>query len=91
MSQRWQAVGNTVSDLTGPRFEPQISCSRDERAILLDQLYNFSHCKSFLQGVSNEAYQYTGIISVQYRYVSFETPSIYFLTNLAQKYRKQIG
>ena len=30
MSQRWRAVGNTVSDLTGPRFEPQTSCSRDE-------------------------------------------------------------
>ena len=23
MSQQWQAVGNTVSDLTGQRFEPQ--------------------------------------------------------------------
>ena len=32
MSQRWQAVGNTVSDLTAPRFEPQTSRSRDERA-----------------------------------------------------------
>ena len=31
MSQRWQAVGNTVSNLTGPRFEPQTSRSRDER------------------------------------------------------------
>ena len=31
MLQRWRAVGNTVSDLTGPRFEPQTSCSRDER------------------------------------------------------------
>ena len=31
ISQRRQAVGNTVSDLTGPRFEPQISCSRDKR------------------------------------------------------------
>ena len=25
MSQRWRAVGNTVSDLTGPRFEPTTS------------------------------------------------------------------
>ena len=25
MSQRWRAVGNTVFDLTGPRFEPQTS------------------------------------------------------------------
>ena len=31
MSQRWRVVGNTVSDLTGPRFEPQTSRSRDER------------------------------------------------------------
>ena len=31
MSQRWRAVGNTVSDLTGPRFELQASRSRDER------------------------------------------------------------
>ena len=30
MSQRWQAVGNVVSDLIGPRFEPQIYRSRDE-------------------------------------------------------------
>ena len=30
MSQRWRAVGSTVSDLTGPRFEPQTSRSRDE-------------------------------------------------------------
>ena len=30
-SQRWRAVGNTVSDLTGPRFEPQTSRSRDKR------------------------------------------------------------
>ena len=38
MSQRWRAVGNTVSDLTGPRFEPQTSHlpravgNRDKRA-----------------------------------------------------------
>ena len=31
VSQRWRAVGNTVFDLTGPRFEPQTSHSRDER------------------------------------------------------------
>ena len=28
--QRWRAVGNTMSDLTGPRFEPLSSCSRNE-------------------------------------------------------------
>ena len=32
MSQRGRAVGNTMFDLTGPRFEPQTSRSRDERA-----------------------------------------------------------
>ena len=31
MSERWRAVGNAVSDLTGPRFEPQTSRFRDER------------------------------------------------------------
>ena len=30
-SQRWRAVGNTESDLTGPRFEPRNSRSRNER------------------------------------------------------------
>ena len=35
MFQRWRAVGNTESDLTGPspRFEPQTSRSRGERVI----------------------------------------------------------
>ena len=31
MSQQCRALGYTVSDLTGPRLEPQTSCSRDER------------------------------------------------------------
>ena len=31
MSQRWQAFGNTVSDLTGLRFEPRAFHSRNER------------------------------------------------------------
>ena len=31
MAQRWRAVGNSVSDLTGPRLESQNSHSRDER------------------------------------------------------------
>ena len=31
MSQRWRAVGNDESDLTGPRFERQTSRSKDER------------------------------------------------------------
>ena len=28
--QQWRAVGNTVSDLTGPRIQPQIFCSIDK-------------------------------------------------------------
>ena len=35
MLQRWRAVGNTGSDFTSPRFEPQTSCSRDERVTCL--------------------------------------------------------
>ena len=31
MLQQWLAVGNSVFDLTDPRFEPQTSHSRDER------------------------------------------------------------
>ena len=31
MLQRWPAVGNTMSDLTGLRFEPQTSRYGDER------------------------------------------------------------
>ena len=31
MPQRWRAVGNTVSGLIGPRFEPQTSHLGDER------------------------------------------------------------
>ena len=31
MLQRWRAVGNTVSDVTGPRFAPQTSSSKGER------------------------------------------------------------
>ena len=33
ISQRWRAVGGTVPDLTGSRFEPQTSRSRDEHVI----------------------------------------------------------
>ena len=33
MSLRWRSVGNTVSDMTGPSFEPQISRSRNLRVI----------------------------------------------------------
>ena len=45
MLERWRAVGNTVSNLNGPRFEPQTSRSRHERvtARLTGRFYkNFS-------------------------------------------------
>ena len=43
-SRRWQAIGSTVFDLTGWRFEPQIFPSRDEHVTArfqLDQPANF--------------------------------------------------
>ena len=33
MLRRWRAFGNTVSNSTGPKFEPLTSRSRDERVI----------------------------------------------------------
>ena len=41
--QRWRAVGNTVSDLTGPRFEPQTSHSRDERVTARSNFISRAH------------------------------------------------
>ena len=32
--QRWRAVGNTVSVLTDPRFEPHTSRSRDKHVVV---------------------------------------------------------
>ena len=34
ISQQWRAIGNAVSDLTGPRFESRTSRFRDERVKL---------------------------------------------------------
>ena len=36
MLQRWRAVADSMSDLTGPRFEPRTSRSRDDCIIPLD-------------------------------------------------------
>ena len=45
MLQQWRVVGNTVSDLTGPRFDLQTSRSRDERVTArptgLQKLFDF--------------------------------------------------
>ena len=43
MLQRWRAVGNTASDLTGLRFEPQTSRSRDERFTARPTLITIIH------------------------------------------------
>ena len=42
MLRRWQAVGNTVSDLTGPRFESQPP-TPGTNALPLDQLASNSN------------------------------------------------
>ena len=54
MSQRWQMVDNTVSDLTGERFQPQTSRSRDECVtarpigrLTLNQAANINNSKVF--------------------------------------------
>ena len=47
MSRRWLAVGNAVSDLTGPRYEPQTSRSRDKRVIARPTVRKF--CSPLLQ------------------------------------------
>ena len=39
MLQRWRAIGKTVSDLTGPRFEPPAS---ETNELLLDQLTGYT-------------------------------------------------
>ena len=46
-SQLWLTVGNTVSDLTAPQFEPQISAP-ETNALTLDQLGDWSSSKTFV-------------------------------------------
>ena len=51
MLQQWRAIGNSASDLTSTRFEPQTSRSRDECATArpfdlnarIERFYSFSH------------------------------------------------
>ena len=72
MSQRWQAVGNTVSDLTGPRFEPQTFHSRDERVTartgqLVEQSFNYFWCINALMYVTDQQYvKYPQILKIKY-------------------------
>ena len=51
MLQRWRAVGNTVSNLTGTKFEPQISRSRDKR-VTARQLDGQAQCSLFIMNLS---------------------------------------
>ena len=39
MLQQWRAVGNSVSDLSGPRFEPPIHAPSETSALSLYQLW----------------------------------------------------
>ena len=57
--QQWQAIDNTVSDLTGPRFKPQTSHSRDENLIsrptnrykvFIRYCYVIHQCENFVIG-----------------------------------------
>ena len=55
MLQRWRAVGNSVSDLTDPRFESQTSRSRNKRVPVRNfqlasnfQIFQPLCCKMFL-------------------------------------------
>ena len=50
MSLRWGIVGNTVSDLTGPRFEPQTIHSRDERVTARPK-HEIEICEHYLKTV----------------------------------------
>ena len=63
--------------------------------VLLTKIINASksqdwyHCCNGVLSVFVIKYN-TSFISIIYWYVSFETPCIYFLTNLAKKYHEQI-
>ena len=48
MLQRWQAIGNTVLDLTGQRFEPHTSHSRDKRVAARPTGWSMQICNYFL-------------------------------------------
>ena len=45
MSQQWQAISNTVFNLTSLRFEPSTSRSRDERSTAQSIQYFYSNTK----------------------------------------------
>ena len=51
MLQQWLAIGKVVSNLTGSRFEPQTSRSRNERFIaqLTGQLFKLFKLKVYVR------------------------------------------
>ena len=51
MSQRWQVLGHTVFNLTGLRFEPQTSRSRDRRVTARPA--SWSNSNAFIFGGSH--------------------------------------
>ena len=61
-SQQWRAVGNTVSNLTGPRFEPQTSRSRDECVTARPTGRSISKKKVFSPEITDFCY-YRDVIS----------------------------
>ena len=56
--QRWLAVGNTVFNLTGPRFEPQTSRSTDERVTARPNELQINHCETADDVASNTSFSH---------------------------------
>ena len=64
MLQRWRAVGNTASDLTGPRFEPQTSRSRDESVTARPILRNRHEARSKMSSAHYDVTIFVGIMLI---------------------------
>ena len=71
MLQQWQAVGNIMSDLTSPRFEPQTSPYGDERVTAR------TTCQSCFMNLSQLFYFNVNLINL------INTPSIFYCANFA--------
>ena len=64
MSQRWRTVGDTVFDLTGPRFEPYTSRSRDERVTARPTVWSFLLLTYVLQYVQTNLAQHNFFVII---------------------------
>ena len=81
MLQQWQAVGNTLSDLTCQRFEPQTFRSRDERVtaqptslrLILQYSANYATLNSLAKKAQMQCLDYNCIL----QYISIVT--IFFI------------